>query len=129
MPTAAAATIQDVANELVTLCRTGRNMDAVETLYSPNIVSIEPFGDENMPARMTGIDAIRGKNQWWFENNEVHSAQLNGPFVGEGQFAVHGVYDVTAKQTGRRAVFSEMALYTVKNGKIVQEEFFYHIPS
>jgi hypothetical protein len=26
-----------------------------------------------MPARIDGLDAIKGKNEWWFGNNEVHS--------------------------------------------------------
>lgn len=117
-----------VAQELVNLCRVGKNMDAINKLYSPNIVSIEPVGSEAMPAKMIGIDAIRGKNQWWFDNNEVHSAKVNGPFVGEGQFAVEYALETTFKPTGQRTQMSELALYTVKDGKIVTEQFFYNVP-
>lgn len=53
-----------MAQELVALCRQERNLDAVNKLYSPHIVSIEPVGDENMPAEMSGPDAIRQKHQW-----------------------------------------------------------------
>jgi hypothetical protein len=67
MTAAAPATTASVAQELVALCRAGRNLDAVNKLYSPKIVSIEPMGSESMPAEMTGLDAVRGKNQWWFE--------------------------------------------------------------
>jgi len=118
-----------VAQELVDLCRTGRNLDAIDKLYSEQIVSVEPVGNEQMPAQMSGIKAIRGKNEWWIANNEVHSTELNGPFVGEGQFAVHGTYETTFKPTGARKKFTEMALYTVKDGKIVREQFFYHVPA
>ena len=111
------------------LCRAGRNLDGISRLYSPNIVCIEPVGNEQMPAQMQGIDAIRGKNEWWFENNEVHSAEVNGPFVGDRQVAVHYNYETTFKPAGQRMKMSEMALYTVKDGKIVREEFFYHSPS
>jgi ketosteroid isomerase-like protein len=129
MTTAAAADTAAVAQELVRLCRVGRNADAIEKLYSPNIVSVEPVDNEAMPAEMKGIDAIRAKGEWWVANNEMHSAETNGPFVGEDQFAVQYTYDVTSKPTGRRMKFSEMALYTVKDGKIVREQFFYHVPS
>jgi ketosteroid isomerase-like protein len=115
-----------VAAELVKLCRQGANMDAINTLYSPDIVSIEPIGNEAMPAQMTGIDKIRGKNQWWYENNEVHSAKVNGPFIGEDQFAVEYAFETTHKPTGKRAKMTEVALYTVKDGKIVTEQFFYN---
>lgn len=126
MAVASPATVADVANELVALCRQGKNLDAINALYSPDIVSIEPMGNAEMPATMKGIDAIRGKNQWWLENNEVHSASLEGPYVGENQFATHSSYDVTFKPSGQRMQMTEMALYTVKDGKIVQEQFFYN---
>jgi ketosteroid isomerase-like protein len=128
MTAAAPPSTATVAQELVALCRAGRNLDAISKLYSPKIVSIEPVGDENMPAEMSGLDAIRKKNERWFENNEVHSAEANGPFVGEGQFAVHYVFDATFKPTGQRTKMAEMALYTVKDGKIVREQFFYYVP-
>jgi len=123
-PTATAA----VAEELVALCRAGRNMDAINTLYSPEIVSVESMGNEQMPREMKGIDAIRQKNKWWFENNDVHSSETDGPFVGEeGKFAVYYSYDTTFKPTGKRHRMEEVALYTVKDGKIVREHFFYNM--
>jgi hypothetical protein len=30
--------------------------------------SVESMGKETMPREMKGIDAIRGKNQWWADN-------------------------------------------------------------
>jgi ketosteroid isomerase-like protein len=128
MTTAAPASTASVAQELVTLCRAGRNLEAISKLYSPKIVSIEPVGDEKMPAEMTGIEAIRAKNEGWYASNEVHSAEVTGPFVGEGLFAVKYAWDATFKQTGKRTQMEEMALYTVKDGKIVREQFFYHAP-
>ncbi len=129
MTAAAPPSTAAVAQELVALCRAGRNLDVIEKLYSPNVVSVEPIGTEQMPAEMQGIDAIRGKNQWWFDNNEVHSAEANGPYVGDRQFAVHFEYETTYKPMNRRMKMSEMALYTVKDGKIVREQFFYHVPA
>lgn len=126
MTAKAPASTATVAQELVTLCREGRNLDAVNRLYSPRIVSIESSGTPEMPAEMSGIEAIRAKHEWWDANNEVHSAQVNGPFLGEDQFAVQFTWDATFKPTGQRSTMSEMALYTVKDGKIVREEFFYN---
>jgi ketosteroid isomerase-like protein len=128
MTAKAPASTAAVAQELVNLCRAGRNLEAIDKLYSPRIVSIESAGSEEMPAEMSGIEAIRQKNQWWFENNEVHKAEANGPFVGENQFAVQYTFDATFKPTGQRTEMSEMALYTVKDGKIVREQFFYNAP-
>ena len=124
-PTATAA----VAEELVAFCRAGRNMDAINTLYSPDIVSIESMGNEQIPRETKGIDAIRQKNKWWGENNEVHSSVVDGPFVGEDKFAVYYNYDITFKPTGQRTPMEEMALYSVKDGKVVREQFFYRTTS
>ena len=127
MTTAApsSTTTAAVAEELVSFCRDGNFMDAINTLYSPDIVSVESMGNETMPREMKGIDAIRGKNQWWAENHEVNSSVVEGPFVGEDKFSVYYNLDVTFKPTGKRTVMEEMALYEVKDGKIVREQFFY----
>ncbi|MBC7791758.1 MAG: nuclear transport factor 2 family protein [Anaerolineae bacterium] len=125
MSAAASSSTTAVAQELVELCRAGKNLDAIEKFYSPQIVSIESMENEAMPAEMKGIDAIREKNKWWVENNEVHSAEVNGPFVGDREFAVQYTYETTFKPTGERMKMTEMALYTVEGGKIVKEHFFY----
>ena len=125
--TATTSTTATVARELVALCRTGRNEEAIGKFYSPNIVSIESTGSEEMPAEMQGIAAVRAKNAWWFENNEIHSAKATGPFIGEGQFAVKFDYDTTFKPTGQRVNMTEMALYDVTDGMIVREHFFYNV--
>lgn len=128
MTATAPASTAAIAQELVSLCRAGRNLDAVNRFYSPNILSVESSGSAEMPAEMKGIDAVRGKHQWWDDNFEVHDAKVNGPFLGENQFAVQFEFDTTFKPTGQRSRMTEMALYTVKDGKIVHEHFFYNQP-
>ena len=119
----------EIANDLVDLCRQGKNMEAVDKYYSNDVVSLESTSAPGMPAEMKGLDAIRAKNQWWLENHEVHSGEANGPYVGENQFAVEFNYDVTQKGSGKRFQMNEMGLYTVANGKIVHEHFFYNTGS
>jgi len=118
--------VATVANGLVSLCREGKNMEAIDKYYGNDIVSVESASGPGMPAEMSGLDAIKGKNKWWLENHEVHSGVANGPYVGEDQFAVEFKYDVTNKPSGKRFQMSEMALYTVKDGKIVHEHFYYN---
>jgi ketosteroid isomerase-like protein len=128
MATAAPASTTAVAEELVALCRAGRNLDAIAKLYSPKIVSVEPVGSDTMPAEMSGIDTIRQKNASWYDTYEVNAVDVQGPFLGDQQFAVRYEFDTTAKETGQRNRMTEMALYTVEDGKIVREEFYYHAP-
>ena len=92
------STTVDIGKKLVELCKAGKNVEAIEKLYSPKIVSIEAGGgSKEMPARMEGIDAIKGKNEWWVKNHEVHSAEAKGPFPNGDRFAVYFKYDVTPK--------------------------------
>ena len=118
--------VAEIANGLVALCREGKNLDAVNKYYADDIVSVESASGPNMPAETKGIEAIRGKHHWWYENHEIHGEEVNGPFVGDGQFAVEFKMDVTHKPSGKRFQMSEMALYTVRNGKIAHEHFYYN---
>lgn len=120
---------EEVAQQLVDLCRQNKNMEAIAKLYSDTIVSVESASGPGMPAEMKGIDAIKGKNQWWLDNHDIQSAQVNGPYVGDNKFAVEFIYDVTQKASGKPLHMQEMALYTVEGGKIVHEHFFYNTGS
>jgi hypothetical protein len=120
----------EVGQKLVALCRENKNVEAVNTLYAPNVVSLEVHAMPDMPARMEGIDAIRKKNQWWIDNHTIHGNTVSGPFPHGERFIVHFKYDVTSKagpMAGKRMQVEEAGLYTVRGGKVVQEEFFYHM--
>ena len=121
---------EKIGSRLVELCKEGRNMDAINELYAEDIVSVEAAEGGGMPRTMEGIDAVRGKTEWWYANNEVHGGEVKGPFNhGDDEFAVFFAMDVTSKESGDRMNFEEVGVYTVKDGKIVREEFFYTFPS
>jgi ketosteroid isomerase-like protein len=117
-----------VGKKLVELCKEGKHMEAIEALYSPEIVSVEAGAPPGGSAKSEGLAAIKGKGEWWAANHEVHKAETAGPYPHGDRFIVHFTYDVTAKagpMAGKRFTMDEAALYTVKNGKITHEEFFY----
>jgi hypothetical protein len=119
---------QQIGKRLVELCKQGKNVQAVEELYGPKVVSIEAMAMPNMPQRMEGLPAIKKKNEWWINTHDIHGGETNGPFPHGDRFIVHFKFDVTSKEgpmAGKRMQLEETGLYTVKDGKIVQEEFFY----
>ncbi len=116
-----AMTTQEVADGLVALCKQGKFDEASETYYSQDIVSIEPWGE---PRETHGMEGVRAKIDWWNQNMEVHNAIVEGPWVNEPMFAVRYEIDVTNKMSGQRETMKEIAIYTVENGKIVNERFF-----
>ena len=83
-------TVMEVGNKLVEYCKKGENLKAIETLYSQNIVSVEAVSMPDMPAEMRGMEAIVGKNKWWLDNHEIHSAICEGPFPQPLCGLVHG---------------------------------------
>lgn len=115
----------EIARKLVELCRQGKNMEALETLYANDAVSVEPVAMPDMQQEAKGLAAIKGKGEWWVANHEVHSAAVTGPWPHGDRFVVGFQYDVTNKPSGKRMQMEEAGLYTVRNGKIVREEFFY----
>lgn len=127
--TTAAHQTMTIANRLAELSSQQKNMEAIDELYHHDIVSVEAHEMPGMGREMRGIEAIKGKNQWWEENNELHKRTIQGPFPhGDDRFALLISYDVTPKAgpgAGQRATFTEVGHYTVRDNKIAREEYFY----
>jgi ketosteroid isomerase-like protein len=118
-------TALQVGNRLVELCKAQKNMQAVEELYDKNVESIEPWADESFPQVTKGIDGIKKKHEWWFSEVTYHSGDVKGPFIhGDDQFGAIFDMDVTMKSSNQRMKMTELAIYEVKNGKIVRERFY-----
>ncbi len=114
--------IKDVAEGLTALVRQGKFMEAINTYYSEDIVSIEPYGE---PEKAEGIEAIRGKAKWFNDKHELHAINVSAPIISVHHFALRYTMDVTPEETGERTTMDEIAVYEVEDGKIVREEFFY----
>ena len=114
---------QEVAEKVVELVRQQAWYKALDTLYDKDIVSVEASASEGESAEKRGIDQVRGKIDWWLNAMDVHSFTAKGPFVAHDRFVVQYDADVTEKNSKKRFQLSEVGVYTVKNGKIVREEF------
>lgn len=117
--------VQSVADRLVALCRQNKFVEATQELYDDNILSVELMSMPNMPAEIRGKQAVIGKAEWWVANHTIHSTKTSNPLIADGWFAVTLSIDVTNKQTNQRTAMTEIAVYKVKNDKIVEERFFY----
>ena len=120
-------TTQEIANKLVAYCRSGNWEDAYKELYSPDCVSIEMEDAPGFTQRAEGMDAIKAKGeQWQGMLDEFYGMEVSDPVVAGDHFSCSMVMDV--KMKGReRAKDEEIALYRVKDGKIVSEQFFYPV--
>ncbi|BAO76912.1 nuclear transport factor 2 family protein [Winogradskyella sp. PG-2] len=105
------------------MCSQNQNLDCIKELYADNVVSKE------MPG-MPGEEISRRQNVWnkneeWLGNvTEFHSGTISEPVVAGNHFTSKMTFDVTFKDRGRQQM-EELAVFEVKDGKIVSEQFLY----
>jgi ketosteroid isomerase-like protein len=121
-------TTQQIANDVAALCRQGKFEEAQNKYYSSDVKSIEP---EHAPRPQgssraaQGMPAIKQKGQMFHDMVEQnHGIVVSGPIVAGDWFSIGLNMDITMKGQGRSQM-DEIIVYHVKDGKIVQEEFFY----
>src|SRR4051812_40704988 len=117
-------TTQEVADRFNELSQTGQWDKIHEELFSDDAKSIEPPSSPGMQSAQ-GIEAIREKGRQFGEMvEEMHGGYSSTPQVAGRYFSVAMGMDCTMKGKGRMKM-DEIALYEVKDGKIVAEQFFY----
>ena len=120
--------LMTVGAKLVELCKAGKEVEALDTLYSEDVVSVEAADMGEAGREVAGLEGLRAKHDWWFGAHEVEKMEAEGPFFfGDSQFAI--VFDMAAKvkETGERMDGKEVGIYSVRDGKITREEFFYGV--
>ena len=113
---------QEIANAFTELCRKGEFEEAGRRFWSDDIVSREPM--EGDMALLKGRAAVEKKGEWWYANHEIHKVDVGGPYVNGDQFVVRFTMDVTPKG-GQRMTMDEVGVYTVRDGKVVEERFYF----
>lgn len=117
-------TTQEVVSRYAELAKENK-FDAIQDeLYADNAVSIEPPGAQGLQ-NAEGLHAIKKKGEMWNQMiEEMHGGYCSEPVVGGNHFSVAMGMDVTMKG-GERMQMDEIAVYEVKDGKIVKEQFFF----
>ena len=120
----AVMTTQQIADRLAELVQESKWDQAQRELFSRDAVSIEP---EHSPGMQTvvGLDNIVKKGLLFQDTvEELHGGYTRGPIVAGNHISFGIVLDITMKGKGRSKM-EEIAVYEVKDGKIVKEQFFY----
>ena len=117
--------LEVIANKLVSKCRNGQPIEALNELYDKEAVSVEA-ADQGNGREARGIESIREKHQWWDNNVEVKEQSVSDAMLhGDDKFAV--IFKVNGRftESGEEFHMEEVAIYHVSSGKIIREEFFY----
>jgi SnoaL-like domain len=120
----AVRTTQEVANRMNELFKENKWTEVQEELFAENAVSIEPPHSKGLQT-VEGLAAIKKKAED-FNNmvEEMHGGWCSDPLVGGNFISFAMGIDATYKGMGRQNM-EEIAVYEVKDGKIVKEQFFY----
>ena len=118
--------VQDVARDFTSMLRQGRFVDAGNRYWAEAVTSLEPIDlSTNFPASVSGIDAARGKAQFRFGEGRIEDLGIDGPFITGAQFALFLDMLITDPATGTARTFTGIAIFTVRDGQIIEERFFY----
>ena len=117
-------TTEEIANQLVNLCREGKFEEVYKTLYSPEIKSIEPA--DGTWDTVQGMEGLQKKGeQWQLMVKEFHSSEVSDPIVAGNFFSCVMKTELTMNGMEERINMDEVCVYKVENEKVVSEQFFY----
>lgn len=120
------AAIDDVARDFTAMLRLGQFEAAGEAFWSRDVTSAEPaHSSGDSPAVLSGIAAVRAKRGVRFRTARIDDLIIDGPFVTGDQFALLIDMLVTEPASRQAEPFTEIAVFTVRDGCIVHERFFY----
>ena len=120
-------TTQEIADRYVELFKEGKAAEIQNTLYHTDVVCTEPehTAAQGTPTVTKGLAGIQAKLQAGRERiAELHSFYCSQPVVGGNYFSVAMGRELTLK-SGPRIKADEIAVFGVKDGKIISETFFY----
>jgi hypothetical protein len=117
-------TTQEVANRLNELFKSNNWSGIHDELFAENAKSIEPAHAQGLQT-VEGMAAIKKKGEMFQSMvEEMHDGWVSEPIVGGNFISVAMGIDATMKGQGR-VKMEEIAVYEVKDGKIISEQFFF----
>jgi hypothetical protein len=113
--------VAELASALMDHLRSGKpDTELWAAHFAPKFMSIEGIGQG-----WKGVKAVKKKCDEWMAQHTIHSVNFEGPYVGATGFVVKFFMDITNNASGQRIAMTEVGVYTVEKGKVVQEEFMY----
>jgi hypothetical protein len=116
----------EIATDFTAMLRSEQFAAAGAANWADEVTSIEPYDLlDGIAAKISGIEAVRAKTVRWLGSRRVHDVSIDGPFVTGNQFAVFLDMIIADPRNGANQPFSEIAVFTVCEGRIIEERFFY----
>ncbi len=120
------ASIDDIARDFTAMLRAGQFEAAGKRYWADSITSVEPAAlSEDIPARVSGVAAVHHKTKARFGAGRIEDLGIDGPFITENQFALFLDMLITDQASGHAEPLTAIAIFTVCDGLIIEERFFY----
>jgi len=118
--------LANVAYEFTALLLAGKVEEAADKHWAQDIVVIKPsiLGD-NTVQQCRGFDTARSRLSGWLQHHKIEDISIDGPCITGNQFALFVYMQILNIASGNVKNFSEIATFTVKGDKIIEERFFY----
>lgn len=116
--------IEQIATRLAEYCRNEQFSQAQKELYANDAVSIEPVETPGFDQVTRGLDALMEKDKKFSSMVESrYGTTVSEPLIAGNAFTFVLTMDLKMKG-GDRQQLKELCVYTVKDGKIIAEQFF-----
>lgn len=116
----------EVADDFTALMAAGDPQAAAQKYWAQDISILEPVSiTESGLNPVTGFTAAQKRLENWLRGKAMEDVLVDGPFITGENFALFIDMELIDQATGARAAFSEIAIYTVRNGKITEERHFH----
>lgn len=114
------ATVKTRVAALNTMIQQGRIMEAMNEFYDEDVVMSENDGEAAV-----GLEANLVREQEFVDNTQWHGLELKDVAVDGDTAMVRWWMDFTNVQYGQRLAFTQVAYQKWRDGKIVEERFYY----
>ncbi|MBC8142823.1 MAG: nuclear transport factor 2 family protein [Armatimonadetes bacterium] len=117
------STTEEIAQKLVAYLGENANVAAIDALYDDAIETVEAD-----PVRTrSGKATVRASMQGFADTHSFRYTHISEPLVSGSNFALHLRFEATNTASGQGFAVDEIGVYTVKEGHIVREQFFYDV--
>ncbi|PSK91246.1 nuclear transport factor 2 family protein [Taibaiella chishuiensis] len=117
-------TTAEIAGRLAAYCRNEQFSTAQKELYADDAVSIEPVETPGFDKETRGLKALMEKDKQFSAMVAArYGTTVSEPLIAGNAFTFVLTMDLQMKG-GDRQQLQELCVYTVKEGKIVSEQFF-----
>ena len=113
-------TTRQIALRLIELCRQQKFSAARKELFAEDAISIEANGEQ-----IAGLKALNEKEKHWHQSiAAIHAIKFSKPLISDNFFSIAITWDLTYKGK-ERGGWKELAVFEVKDEKVVLEKFYY----